>query len=68
MQDGKLLDAHKSLVELENSRDDLLFELHKLPHQSPADRQVDLSAEHCVTLITCINVQFPFVGSGPTII
>jgi len=40
IQDGKLLDAHKSLVELENSRDDLLFELHKLPHQSPADREL----------------------------
>jgi exocyst complex component 3 len=40
IQDGKLLDAHKSLVELENSRDDLLFELHKLPHQSTADKEL----------------------------
>ena len=40
IQDGKLLDAHKALVELENSRDDLLFELHKLPHQSAADKEL----------------------------
>jgi exocyst complex component 3 len=25
------------LTDLENSRDDLLFELHKLPNQAPAD-------------------------------
>lgn len=30
----------QSLIELENSRDDLLFELHKLPHQSRADREL----------------------------
>ncbi len=30
IMDGKLLDAHKALSELEQSRDDLLFELHKL--------------------------------------
>ena len=40
IQEGKLLDAHKALVELENSRDDLRFELHRLPHQSPADRDL----------------------------
>ena len=34
------MDAHKSLVELENSRDDLLFEIHKLQHSSPADREL----------------------------
>ncbi len=28
------------LVDLENSRDDLLFELHKLPHQSTADKEL----------------------------
>jgi hypothetical protein len=27
----------QSLTDLENSRDDLLFELHKLPNQAPAD-------------------------------
>ena len=36
--EGKLLFAKQSLAELENSRDDLLFELHKLPHTSQADR------------------------------
>ena len=30
IMDGKLLAAHKALAELENSRDDLLLELHKL--------------------------------------
>jgi len=30
----------QALVELENSRDDLLFELHKLPHQNTADRDM----------------------------
>jgi exocyst complex component 3 len=28
----------QSLTDLENSRDDLLYELHKLPHQAPADK------------------------------
>ncbi|XP_012263532.1 exocyst complex component 3 [Athalia rosae] len=38
INDGKLLHAHQSLMDLENSRDDLLYELHKLPNQSPADK------------------------------
>ncbi len=39
--EGRLLEAHKALVELENSRDDLLFELHRLPGRSPrADREM----------------------------
>ncbi|KAI4484165.1 hypothetical protein M0804_007621 [Polistes exclamans] len=37
INDGKLLHAHQSLMDLENSRDDLLYELHKLPNQSTAD-------------------------------
>ncbi|XP_059478700.1 exocyst complex component 3-like [Neocloeon triangulifer] len=37
ISEGKLLHAHQSLADLENSRDDLLFELHKLPNQAPAD-------------------------------
>ena len=35
---GKLLMAHKALMDLENSRDELMFELHRLPQQSPTDR------------------------------
>ncbi|XP_077990215.1 exocyst complex component 3-like [Glandiceps talaboti] len=37
INDGKLLHAHKSLMDLENSRDDLLFELHKTPSDKPSD-------------------------------
>lgn len=40
INDGKLLLAHQSLADLENSRDDLLFEMHKLPSQSPTDRNM----------------------------
>ncbi|XP_050707871.1 exocyst complex component 3-like [Eriocheir sinensis] len=38
--DGRLLYAHQCLMDLENSRDDLLFELHKLPHQNPNDTRM----------------------------
>ncbi|XP_064597131.1 exocyst complex component 3-like isoform X2 [Liolophura sinensis] len=38
INEGKLLQAHKHLTELETSRDDLLFELHKQPNKSPTDR------------------------------
>lgn len=38
INEGKLLHAHQSLMDLENSRDDLLYELHKLPNQAPADK------------------------------
>ncbi|KAK6623223.1 hypothetical protein RUM43_009075 [Polyplax serrata] len=38
INEGKLLYARQSLADLENSRDDLLFELHKLPQTSQADR------------------------------
>lgn len=37
--EGKLLHAHQSLMDLENSRDDLLFELHRLPSHSAQDMQ-----------------------------
>ncbi len=33
------IQAHQSLVDLENSRDDLLFELHRIGHQNSRDRQ-----------------------------
>ncbi|CAH0387252.1 unnamed protein product [Bemisia tabaci] len=38
INEGKFLHAHQSLMDLENSRDDLLFELYKLPNQAPADQ------------------------------
>jgi len=38
--EGKLLQAHQSLGDLENSRDDLLFELHRLGHQNTRDRDL----------------------------
>jgi len=37
INDGKFLHAHQCLIDLENSRDDLLFEVHKLPNQAPSD-------------------------------
>lgn len=37
INEGKLLYAHQSLMDLESSRDELLYELHKLPNQSVAD-------------------------------
>ncbi|XP_073949310.1 exocyst complex component Sec6 [Choristoneura fumiferana] len=36
--EGKLLHAHQCLNDLENSRDDLLYELHRLPNQSSQDK------------------------------
>nr|CAG4640730.1 EOG090X03GO [Eulimnadia texana] len=38
--EGKLLHAHQSLTDLESSRDDLLYELHRLPTQSTQDQQM----------------------------
>ncbi|XP_054282990.1 exocyst complex component 3 [Macrosteles quadrilineatus] len=38
INEGKLLHAHQSLMDLENSRDDLLFELHKISNQKQADK------------------------------
>ncbi|XP_033640701.1 exocyst complex component 3-like [Asterias rubens] len=37
ISDEKLLAAHKGLMELESSRDDLLYELHKHPSENPTD-------------------------------
>ncbi|KAH9513686.1 Exocyst complex component 3 [Bulinus truncatus] len=38
IMEGKLLQAHKHLTDLEMSRDDLLLALHKQPNQSPTDK------------------------------
>jgi len=38
INEGKLLHAHQSLMDLENSRDDLLYELHKISNQKQADK------------------------------
>ena len=40
IEEGRLLQAHQSLVDLENSRDDLLFELHRLGHNNTRDRDL----------------------------
>ncbi|CAG9855139.1 unnamed protein product [Phyllotreta striolata] len=40
INEGKLLHTHQCLRDLENSRDDLLFELHKLPNQSVHDKSM----------------------------
>lgn len=38
INDCKFLHAHQCLIDLEISRDDLLFEIHKLPNQAPSDK------------------------------
>ncbi|XP_014206015.1 exocyst complex component 3 [Copidosoma floridanum] len=38
ISESKLLYAHQSLMDLESSRDELLFELYKLPNEKPADK------------------------------
>lgn len=38
IDEDKLLHAHQCLTDLENSRDDILFELHKLPKQYALDK------------------------------
>ncbi|XP_042907612.1 exocyst complex component 3 isoform X2 [Parasteatoda tepidariorum] len=40
INEGKLLGAHQSLAILEHSRDDLLYEMHKLANQSPTDQNM----------------------------
>lgn len=38
IEEDKLLHAHQCLTDLENSRDDILYELHKLPKQYALDK------------------------------
>lgn len=38
INEGKFLHAHQCLIDVENSRNDLLFEIHKLPNQAPSDK------------------------------
>jgi exocyst complex component 3 len=38
IMEGKLLQAHKHLTDLEVSRDDLLLALHRQPNESPTDK------------------------------
>jgi len=40
IEDGNLLMAHQALVDLENSRDALLFELHRMGQKSVDDREL----------------------------
>lgn len=40
INEGKLLHTHQNLRDLENSRDDLLYELHKLRNQSSHDKSM----------------------------
>jgi len=62
IEEGKLLSAHQSLVDLENSRDDLLYELHRLRHQNTTDR--DLLKEYfadVTELSTRLEKQLMFI-------
>lgn len=40
ISEGKLLDAHLVLMDLENSRDDLLYEMHRLPSTLSSDKSM----------------------------
>ncbi len=62
--EGRLLEAHKALVELENSRDDLLFELHRLPGRSPrADREMLVRRDFLSFCLHSCNRHF-YLSSG----
>ena len=40
IEDGKYLLSHQCLMDLENSRDDLLFEMHRLSSTTPGDKNM----------------------------
>lgn len=75
--EGKLLHAHQILTDLENSRDDLLFELHRLPATSLADKNMlkhyfadveKLSEELGKQLWLIIRLTLNSVRKEPTVI
>lgn len=77
IEEDKLLHAHQCLSDLENSRDDLLFELHKMPKQSAHDKitlkryfekvdTVSLALERKIRLI--LNRTLNTVRKEPTVI
>jgi len=75
LKDGKLLLAHKVLTDLENSRDDLLYEQHKLENHSEADvRQLqtyfseaeNLSTELANQLWRVLAKTIPTIRKDPT--
>lgn len=64
INEGKLLHTHQCLTDLENSRDDLLYELHKYPNQSPHDKSMLKAYFHDVeTLSDLLEKQLKLVLS-----
>ncbi|XP_012937446.1 exocyst complex component 3 [Aplysia californica] len=77
IMEGKLLQAHKHLTDLEMSRDDLLLAMHKQPNQSPTDKNTvntyfsevqDLSKELGKQLWVIIQRTLMSVRREPTLI
>ena len=77
IMEGKLLQAHKHLTDLEVSRDDLLLAMHRQPSQSPTDRNTvnnyftevqDLSKELGKQLWVIIQRTLMSVRREPTLI
>ena len=64
IMEGKLLVAHKALAELENSRDDLLLELHKLQRGSnntSCSRVDEQLLNDLIVFLSCLKSVFvPF--------
>ncbi|GFY37592.1 exocyst complex component 3 [Trichonephila inaurata madagascariensis] len=74
INEGKLLAAHQSLAILEHSRDDLLYEMHKLANQSPTDKNMLKhffwmeKPKKIVNNYGCFFKNFKFVLKEPKII